>query len=128
MLLQNCTQKEICDKLKIDRGVLCADTKKIYRHHNIKAFGYRARRTLAAKLGLPFLTKWDHLRHQIATLRSQKQTCAQIAQQLHLPARTVFYLCSKRGQNAHRACSVGPSSPQSPPMASVGSSPSTINS
>jgi len=120
MLLQNCTQEQICQKLNIDRGVLCSDTKKIYRAHGIKAFGYRARRALAAKLGLPFLTEWDDLREKVATLRAQKQTCAQIAAELNVSTKTVSYLCSKRGQSAHQVRSVGPPPKESPPMAMVG--------
>jgi hypothetical protein len=92
LLLQGCSYRQIMEKLSLDFSTVNRDTHAIYKLHGVKGHGHHARRALAAKLGVPLVTKGDQIRKNVADLREKGFTWKQTAHQLGLRHNSIpFY-------------------------------------
>jgi DNA-binding CsgD family transcriptional regulator len=82
MLLRNCSCREMREKLSVDQGVLEKDITAIYRLYEVKGLGLQARRALAEKLGVPFVTKGDEIRKKVAELREKGLKWREVAREM----------------------------------------------
>jgi DNA-binding NarL/FixJ family response regulator len=89
LLLQGCTYKQIMQKLDIDFPTINRDTQTIYKLHGVSGGGQKARRALAAKLGLHFTTPNDLLRQQILNLLLSGQTPTNTARHLNISFNSI---------------------------------------
>jgi DNA-binding CsgD family transcriptional regulator len=94
MLLENYSLSEMCGKLSASRPVIMADIYKIYSMYGINGRTH-GRQALARKLGVPFMSKWDRLREQIAQLRQSGMSYSQIAKEVGISTKAVCWHMAK---------------------------------
>jgi DNA-binding CsgD family transcriptional regulator len=82
MLLLDCTQKEIAEKLGTDRVTVVRDVNAIYKVHGIKGQGYWGRRRLAEKLGVVFVSKRDEIRKRVKEMGERGMSRLEIAMEM----------------------------------------------
>src|SRR5207248_1350919 len=95
MLLQNCTYREMCQKLSASFPVISKDVTTIFRLHNVKGHGYKARRALAKFLNVPFQTTGDQIGQKIAGLVETGLTYKQVAKQVGLTKWSIWFHMAK---------------------------------
>ncbi|HEV8377641.1 MAG TPA: hypothetical protein VGP99_02240, partial [Tepidisphaeraceae bacterium] len=98
MLVKNCTHGEMCRKLGASLTVITADICKIYKLYGIKCrkgMSLEGRRALARKLGVPFMSKGDQLRHKIAELCEMGLTYKQVAKVVGISEWSIWSHMSK---------------------------------
>jgi hypothetical protein len=82
MMLRDCTQKEIMEKLSIDQGILQSDVREIYKMHGIKGTVHGGRRELAEKVGRPFVSRMEEIRKRVKEMREKGMNWKEIAREM----------------------------------------------
>jgi biotin operon repressor len=108
MLLANCGYKEMAQKLGVTRNNIMGDVNAINRAHGIKAKGIgAARRALAEKLGVSYISRADELGAKAAALREKGLTWEEVGRELKISEALARYhvrkLASQKEQQVPRA-------------------------
>ncbi|HEV8378250.1 MAG TPA: hypothetical protein VGP99_05335 [Tepidisphaeraceae bacterium] len=109
MMLNDCTWKEMMEKLGVGYSVLCKDIKTIYKAHGIKPQTHRSKPELARKMGRPFVSRWETLLAQLKELRDSGMKWRAIASHIgvSLPRINSYRQALARRQKASIAKASG---------------------
>jgi len=89
MMLNDCTWKEMMQKLGVSYLALSRDIKAIYKAQGIKPQTRRSKRELARKMGREFVSSWEQLLKRIKELRESGLKWKEIATHIGVSAATM---------------------------------------
>jgi DNA-binding NarL/FixJ family response regulator len=108
MLVRDCTQKEMMERLGIDFQTLVRDVNAIYKMHGIKSGQHGGRRELAEKVGVVFVSRRDEVRERVKEMGERGMSRLEIAREMGVSLGVVkrYRREIKRGEMSARPCAV----------------------